>query len=618
MNIDISRIRTHIQNFTFNDLFIDELGWDYTAKTHIIHTDDNDFDLSIIAEKRDLVVATCNTIPVRNTRLKIEKQFAKLHHENIIIYVDADKTEQVWQWAKKETGTYKARERRYKSGQTGENIAQILTGIAFSMDEEDSLSIVDVTSRVRAAFDIEKVTKKFYDKFKKQHDAFLAFIDGIPDEDLERWYASVMLNRLMFIYFVQKKGLLNNDVNYLGNKLNGFEGNYYHDFLCVLFFDGLAKKASQRSPETNKLLGNIPYLNGGLFLPHTIEEQYGKAIQIPNEAFEKLFGFFDEYRWHLDEQALENDNEINPDVLGYIFEKYINQKQMGAYYTKEDITEYISKNTVIPYLFDEARKAVKIAFEGEHTVWDLLADVSQRGDWNTPAPPEFGLPTEIWRETVARRQRYFDIRGKLENSEVTQINDLITLNLDIQQFAQDVIRYSDSSDLIRAFWKAINGVTVLDPTCGSGAFLFAALNILEPLYDRCLDRMQDFVDDLPDDAHPQKLSDFKTALDRMAQHPNRRYFILKSIIIQNLYGVDIMEEAVEIAKLRLFLKLVAQVDDKNRIEPLPDIDFNIRSGNTLVGFATQKQLKQAITNPTGDAPNYVYASHLFKIGISSE
>ena len=69
---------------------------------------------------------------------------------------------------------------------------------------------------------------------------------------------------------------------------------------------------------------------------------------------------------------MENDTEINPDVLGYIFEKFINQKDMGAYYTKEDITEYISKNTIIPFLFDKAKEKCTIAFEGERNVWDLL------------------------------------------------------------------------------------------------------------------------------------------------------------------------------------------------------------------------------------------------------
>ena len=140
-------------------------------------------------------------------------------------------------------------------------------------------------------------------------------------------------------------------------------------------------------------------------------------------------------------------------------------------------------------------------------------------------------------------------------------------------------------------------MTVLDPTCGSGAFLFAALNILEPLYEACLDRMQVFLDELQHSdkkPHALKYNDFRETLERIAQHPNRDYFILKSIIINNLYGVDIMDEAIEICKLRLFLKMVAQLDDVKRIEPLPDIDFNIQAGNTLVGFATYEQVKEVV------------------------
>ena len=621
MTANLTRLRATIQGFHFEDLFIEELGWDQYRDRLEVMVDGDTVTLNAFAQKRGMVAFTVAAIPEYKLRRKVEQQVAKAHRENIIIYTD--QTRQIWQWVRRETGKPLAnRERQFTKGQSGENIAQILSAIAFSLDEEDDLTIVDVTSRVRAAFDVERVTRRFYDRFKRQHDAFLAFIEGIPDEDFQRWYASVMLNRIMFIYFVQRKGFLVGDTDYLRNRLARTDGNFYRDFLCPLFFEGFAKK--EHTPAIRRLLGDVPYLNGGLFLQHQIEELYGEAIQIENEAFERLFDFFDEYHWHLDERPLRDDNEINPDVLGYIFEKYINQKQMGAYYTKEDITEYISKNTVIPFLFDEARKAVKIAFEGDHTLWDLLTenpdryiypavrhgaelplpqniaagldDVSQRGDWNTPAPPEYGLPTEIWRETVARRQRYEDICGKLERGEVRQINDLITLNLDIQQFAQDVIDFTDSPDVIRAFWKAINRVTVLDPTCGSGAFLFAALNILEPLYEACLERMEAFLAEHDrTGGHPQKYSDFREVMERIDQHPNRRYFILKSIIIQNLYGVDIMEEAVEIAKLRLFLKLVAQVDDKRRIEPLPDIDFNIRAGNTLVGFATQDEVRRAMT-----------------------
>ena len=125
------------------------------------------------------------------------------------------------------------------------------------------------------------------------------------------------------------------------------------------------------------------------------------------------------------------------------------------------------------------------------------------------------MPTEIWREVVARRTRYAEVRAKLAAGEVREINDLITLNLDIRQFAQDVIERCEGPDLLRAFWKAIEGVTVLDPTCGSGAFLFAALNILEPLYETCLDRMEAFVADLErsGEVHaPKKFEDFKATL----------------------------------------------------------------------------------------------------------
>ena len=400
----------------------------------------------------------------------------------------------------------------------------------------------------------------------------------------------------------------------------------------------MGQPEADRAPALVALIGKVPYLNGGLFEVHDLERDHPE-IHIPDEAFEQIFAFFDAYQWHLDDRPLRNDNEINPDVLGYIFEKYINQKQMGAYYTKEDITGYISRNSIIPFLFDRARKACAIAFSPDGWVWRLLSDapdryfheavrhgitydlhsnadlvekralppeiaaglddIAKRDGWNEAAPPEYALPTETWREHIARRQRYEDIRAKLAAGAIASINDLITYNLDIEKFAQDVIASSEGPELIRAFWKAINAVSVLDPTCGSGAFLFAALNILEPLYVACLEAMRGFLDDLERSNRkhrPEKLRDFRQVLQQVEEHASERYFILKSIIIGNLYGVDIMEEAVEICKLRLFLKLVAQLDTYEQIEPLPDIDFNVRAGNTLVGFTSLAQVKKALSS----------------------
>ena len=153
------------------------------------------------------------------------------------------------------------------------------------------------------------------------------------------------------------------------------------------------------------------------------------------------------------------------------------------------------------YIYAAVKKGVKK--ELPSNIAAGIKDVSKRTEWNTPADPDYALPTEIWRETLARRQRYETVHTKLANGEITDINDLITYNLDIRQFAQEVIESCEGPELLRAFWKAITEVTVLDPTCGSGAFLFAALNILEPLYEACLDRMQVFLDEMKV-SHPDK------------------------------------------------------------------------------------------------------------------
>jgi hypothetical protein len=640
MKIDVPAVRKCLKEFDFSTLFREHLGWDNHHARLDIPVDGNTFHLTAFAQKRGFVAFVCPSTPDRATRLKIDQRITKSVHEHFVIYTDQAAGRQVWHWVRREPGKPLAsRDHRFAASQSGDPLIQRLNRIAVSLDEEEKITVVDVAGRARAAFDVDKVTRKFYDRFKAEHAVFLKLIKGIKSDADLQWYTSLMLNRLMFVYFIQKKGFLDGDVDYLRNRLqmvrqakgkDKFQ-SFYRYFLLCLFHDGLGKSPNERKLDADlaKLLGKVPYLNGGFFEVHQLEER-NADIDIPDKAFEKLFDFFDQYSWHLDERPLRADNEINPDVVGYIFEKYVNQKQMGAYYTKEDITEYIGKNTIIPYLFDAAEKKCPIAFKPGSFLWRLLSDdpdryiypavrhgvidglgnviplpmdiepgvhdVSRRNGWNKPAPEPYALPTETWREHVARRARCLELRRKLMAGEVSAVNDLITLNLDVWQFARDAIIHSEGPELLRAFWQAIEKVTVLDPTCGSGAFLFAALRILETLYSDCMERMERFVEDLAGKSHhPEQFSDFKKVLAQIAGHPNERYFILKSIIINNLFGVDIMEEAVEICKLRLFLKLVAQVEEVGQIEPLPDIDFNIRAGNTLVGYATDEQARAAFT-----------------------
>ena len=470
-------------------------------------------------------------------------------------------------------------------------------------------------------------------------------IDGGIDDELaeknncnKQWYASIMLNRLMFCYFIQKKGFLDNNTNYLRDKLawvrreqgeDRFFQSFYRGFLTRLFHGGL--NDPRHSREFENIYGRIPYLNGGMFDEHTLEQQYAD-IDISDEAFESLFAFFDQWHWHLDDRHTATGKDINPDVLGYIFEQYINDRAaMGAYYTKEDITEYIGKNCILPFLMEKVRTAAKDSekyFRPNGYVWQTLAQsgdryiydavkkgytddwqeripdyisegidttkpnlLERRARWNEKTSEEFALPTEIWRETVERLQRCGSLLEKIFAGEITEINDFITYNLDIRQFVYDLLLNADDHRFVAHFYHAMQHVTILDPTCGSGAFLFAAMNILEPLYEVCIERMEQWRDE-----NPSLFKDELEEIDRKYRS-NRQYFIYKSIILRNLYGVDIMAEATEIAKLRLFLKMVAVVEvdmraDNLGLDPLPDIDFNIRCGNTLVGYATEAELNR--------------------------
>jgi len=660
----------YIKSFKFKQLF-NELGWDNFNNTVPISVKESVYNLIGIAEKRGFVILHCQPdsegqIPDKNIRLQIERKVSKQYFEHLIVYSNCGKSEQIWQLAlQQENKPRQIREFHWYSHQDTDILFQRMRNLLFTLDEEDNITIIDVKQRISANFqNTEKVTKKFYTEFKNQHNKFLDFITGIDDllpnkeNSNKQWYASLMLNRLMFCYFIQKKGFLDSDVHYLRNKLtlcseqtgeNKFY-NFYRSFLLELFHDGLAKPKENRKEDIPISLGKIPYLNGGLFDVHKLERDF-KEIEISDDAFKSIFDFFDQWNWHLDTNVEATGKDINPDVIGYIFEKYINDRaDMGAYYTKEDITNYIGQNTIIPFLFDETERLMGKQNFVDSGIWEFLKksgddyiyDAVKKGvpqdddtfsdfpdeikegfipameqtivtestephlweirkHWNQKAPEDIALPTETYRELIERRERYADIKRKIKNGEITQTNDLITYNLNIRQFSQDFLETTEDAAFIHQFYKALEKGTILDPTCGSGAFLFAAMNILEPLYEACIMRMEEFVAE-----NPKKYDFFGRVSTEVnnEKHPDLQYFIYKNIILNNLYGVDIMNEAVEIAKLRLFLKLVGCVDVDLRkpnygVEPLPDIDFNIRSGNTLVGFANEQELRSLIKKQYG-------------------
>lgn len=525
MTLDIKRTRDLLQDLDFKTLF-NELGWSRPKNPKPVDmvVENTTYKRREIAELSGVtifeIVAQDGKIPNTDARKAIHQEVSALYHENLLIFldrVDEKHTQSLWYWVKRDGAKRYPREHLYVTGQPGDLSLSKLETMVFDVSDFDESGnapdVLEVANRLKKALDVEQVTKRFYEDFRKEHERFLEYISGIDDDRDRRWYASVLLNRLMFIYFLQRKRFINKgNLDYLQDKLAESRRRgpdlYYSEFLNFLFFEGFAKPEDERSEDAKNMLGKVVYLNGGLFLLHPIEKRW-PTIQIPDEAFENLLALFSRYSWNLDDTPGGRDDEISPHVLGYIFEKYINQKFFGAYYTRPEITDYLCKRSIHKLILEKINAtAISGVTKGRHfeTVEELLIKLDAR--------------------------------------------------------------------LCRDLLDTLPKISLLDPACGSGAFLVSAMNSLTDIYGAITGRIE-YLND----------SYLKAWLKKArTEHNSLSYYIKKKIITENLFGVDIMEEATEIAKLRLFLALVSSAQNVDDLEPLPNIDFNILPGNSLIGF----------------------------------
>lgn len=538
--LDFAGFQKHLSAFDFPRLFVEVLGWNHAPAAERAWQEDSTtqqtFARRMVAELGGvavLQVVPASGWPDEATRAQIWKHLSHRHVENIIIFTDRREraSQSLWYWVKRGkdevTGKPKNTPRRheYFRGQPVDLFASKLQAMVVELSELDTagrMPVLEAARRIQAALDVEKTTKRFFTSYSEQHQQLLGQIEGIDDERDRRWYASVILNRLMFVWFLQKKFFLDSgNANYLPTKLTQSrqrgKDRFFGEFLSALFFDAFAKPEDDRSKEARALTGQVPFLNGGLFLHHKLEldEQHrprlGTTLRIPDAAFEGVFGVFAAFTWHLDDTPGGDADEINPDVLGYIFEKYINQKAFGAYYTRPEITGYLAERSIHQLILERVYE---------------------------PPLPTLKLP-EVKFESVP-----------------------------------DMLARMDARVALKLVNEVLPSITVLDPAVGSGAFLVAALKCLINVYYAIVGR-----------AELGAGAALEAWLKRIQKdHPSVGYYIKRRIVSDNLYGVDIMEEACEIAKLRLFLAMVSSVRKVEDLEPLPNIDFNILSGNSLVGL----------------------------------
>ncbi len=547
---------------------------------------------------------------------KLSKAIGQIYPEHILLFDGPQRD--IWYWPRQLSSGGKTLESiPVRKRLLPDFLAQRLGGLHFSDRQLETLTPAAVRDRLRGNVETTKITKDFYSRFKSEHEALAKRISGVsPDEAYG--YSTLLLNRLMFLWFLQKKEFLNNDPRYLQTcfaKLKELSDkttfySFYRDYLCELFFLHLnERRAADGQPEIAEIIGDVPFINGGIFGASELEQS--KQIDIPDEAFESVFLFFDSFTWHLDTRPTGDPREINPEVIGYIFEQYINftadgKKADGAYYTPSDVTSYMSGASVsslvaerliqagftwTPQLMAQPTRYVQEAMThgssqvkshviewqkvpseiedcwlGNPNSWDALDEAGGN--------PELQLPGETWVETMHRRDR---LRCELErlsaNPEVSP-QEAITMNLQIDSLILDLFAELDSEIEAKKVFEVLKGISIIDPTCGSGAFLFAAMHCLETFYLSLVERFPGLLND-----------------DEEVTQGNNRFRVRKLVAMKNLYGVDLMEDAIETAKLRLFLSLAACLESREEFEPLPDLDFNIRCGNLVVGFKDSSEIE---------------------------
>lgn len=226
------------------------------------------------------------------------------------------------------------------------------------------------------AFNVDKLNKSFFDGYKKHYKIFWEYIKNHPEyydilkdtaqTDIDkrdkpiRDFAKKLLGRIVFLYFLQKKGWMGvpaNQADWKGGdaefikklfQKTANKSTFYSECLVELFFNTL--NSSERENDLFGFTGTkVPYLNGGLFDNDAPQTNH---FNFPESYFAELFDFFEMFNFTIDENSPDDaEVGIDPEMLGHIFENLLEEnKEKGAFYTPKEIVQYMCQEALIQYL----------------------------------------------------------------------------------------------------------------------------------------------------------------------------------------------------------------------------------------------------------------------------
>ena len=445
-------------------------------------------------------------------------------------------------------------------------------------------------NEIEEAFNIEKVTKEFYEKYRN---LFLQVKDTLneivkKDEEIRQEFqekgvnvvdfSKKLLGQIVFLYFLQKKGWFGvkegqkwgtgskHFLRELFEKKHCHYKNFFNDVLEPLFYEALRNDRSYDDHYFSYFNCKIPFLNGGLFDPLNDYNWAKTDILLPDTLFSNqiktkegdigtgILDVFDRYNFTVKEdEPLEKEVAVDPEMLGKVFENLLevkDRKSKGTYYTPREIVHYMCQQSLINYLDTEVNSKQKSRNKAEKIQMKLLGK---------PDPIQQSLIIEkdsniISKGDIEKLIKYGDTTIENDNHVATKGEETKTYSF---KLPENIRKNAEIID------EALKNIRVCDPAIGSGAFPVGMMN--EIIRAR------------------NALTSYLLLREAEATKQSRTIYNFKRHTIQNcLYGVDIDPGAVEIAKLRLWLSLIVDEEDINKIKPLPNLDYKIMQGNSLI------------------------------------